>query len=140
MQILHDVKEKSHTRSYRDSSDAYRLVDKATVTAHAQPVILGQAIRDVRGDLTQAQLADAVNTDQGTVSRWENGNLRPELDDLRAIEDAAGVPHGTILRRAGYVAEIKTVRDALEADRTIPRAAIPYLLDAVEAARKGAAR
>lgn len=137
MRILHDVKEESHTWNYKDSSVAYRLVDTYGVTAQDAPVSLGQAIRELRGQLTQVELAARVKTDQGTVSRWEHGNLKPELDDLKAIEEAVGAPHGTIVRRCGYVAELVTVEDALQADPTIPRDQLHLIFAAIEAARKG---
>lgn len=107
------------------------------MTAHHAPMMLGAAIREVRGNLTQDELAAKLNTDQGTVSRWENGKLRPDLNDIKAIEDAVGVPHGTVLRRAGYIAEVVTVEDALEADASVPREHIPAILAVVDAARSG---
>ena len=106
------------------------------MTAHDATVPLGEVIREVRGTLTQDDLADAVGTDQGTVSRWERGNLRPTLDDLRAIEDALGLHHGAIVRRAGYVEDLTSVKAALEADPSIPAKSIPYLLATIDAARK----
>lgn len=136
MQLFHDVKENFHGRSYTHSLAAYRLLDSAAVGAHHQAVTLGDAIREVRGPMTQDELARAVGTDQGTVSKWESGRIWPGYDDLPKIEKAAGVPRGTILRRAGYVAEIRTLDDWLEADSTIPRPDLDVIRAAIAAARK----
>lgn len=106
------------------------------MTAHAPRVTIGEAIREVRGGMTQTELASAVGTDQGTVSKWETGGLNPSFDDLPKIEEACGVARGTILRRAGYVAELTSLKDWLEADSSILPANIDLVLQAVESARK----
>lgn len=103
--------------------------------AQDQSVPLGEAIRDVRGSMTQDQLAKAVQTDQGTVSKWETGRIWPELDDLPKIERACGVPVGTILRRAGYVDELTSLDDWLDADSTIGRADLDLIKQAITTAR-----
>jgi len=36
-------------------------------------------------DLTQKEVAQATGRSQGTVSRWEDGILKPNVDDIRAI-------------------------------------------------------
>lgn len=38
---------------------------------------------------TQADLATIAGTRQGTVSRWETGELLPDLDQMSRIRDAA---------------------------------------------------
>lgn len=40
-------------------------------------------------DLTQKELAAICGTSQGTVSKWEKGELSPSLDDLTAIREYA---------------------------------------------------
>jgi transcriptional regulator with XRE-family HTH domain len=40
--------------------------------------------------LTQAQLAELTGVTQATVSRWENGDLSPSLDELRRIKAKYG--------------------------------------------------
>lgn len=125
-----------HEGSYTHSHAAYRLLDSAAVGAHHQAVPLGEAIREVRGSMTQDELARAVNTDQGTISKWESGRIWPDFDDLPRIEKAVGVPLGTILRRAGYVAEIKTLDDWLEADSSLARADVDIIKATLAAARK----
>lgn len=77
---------------------------------------LGAAIRAARGSLTQEALAEIVKTDQPTISKWERGKQQPSFDEVRAIEDAAGLPHGFILRSAGYVDDPQTPEEAIRND------------------------
>ena len=70
--------------------------------------------------VSQTDIADALNTDQPTVSRWARGMRRPPLDALPVIERLCGVPLGTILRRAGYV-EYPAELDTEQAIRSDPR-------------------
>ena len=42
--------------------------------------------------LTQIQLAERIDRDHKTISRWENGHRAPDLDDLILMADALGVP------------------------------------------------
>lgn len=49
-------------------------------------------IRKIRKEvlgLTQKQLADLCDVDQGTVSRWEQGRLDPRLSDLKKMREKA---------------------------------------------------
>lgn len=39
--------------------------------------------------LTQAELAKIANVSQGTVSKWENGELEPDRDELGRIREEA---------------------------------------------------
>lgn len=39
--------------------------------------------------LTQAAFAEIAGVTQATVSRWENGEFEPNLDDLERIRGAA---------------------------------------------------
>lgn len=41
--------------------------------------------------LTQQQLADRLGTTDVTVSRWETGKRRPNLDAQEAISEALGI-------------------------------------------------
>ena len=41
--------------------------------------------------LTQQQLADRMGTSDVTISRWETGDRRPDLDAQEAIADALGI-------------------------------------------------
>lgn len=51
-------------------------------------------IRKIRKEvlgLTQKQLADLCDVDQGTVSRWEQGTLEPRLSDLKKMREKASL-------------------------------------------------
>ena len=37
-------------------------------------------LRKLRGDVTQAQLAEALGVERNTVVRWENGRATPKLE------------------------------------------------------------
>lgn len=45
-------------------------------------------IRKAILDISQADLAAIANTTQASVSRWEKGELQPDLEQLRRIRDA----------------------------------------------------
>lgn len=50
------------------------------------------ALRFIRKDvlsLSQAELAAVAEVSQGTVSKWEAGELAPSLDEMSKIRDAA---------------------------------------------------
>lgn len=88
--------------------------------------------------VSQVDIADALGTDQPTVSRWARGARRPPLDALPVIEQLCRVPKGTILRRAGYVEDVDDldVRAAIMADPRLPDIAKQMLADAYDSAVK----
>lgn len=50
------------------------------------------SIRHIRKsvlDLSQAELAAIAGVSQGTVSKWENGELNPNRDEMARIRDEA---------------------------------------------------
>jgi predicted transcriptional regulator len=47
-----------------------------------------QHIRKRVLDVSQSGLAEIAGTTQASVSRWEAGELQPDLEHLRAIRDA----------------------------------------------------
>lgn len=50
------------------------------------------ALRRIRKDvlsLSQAEIATLVGVSQGTVSKWENGELAPSLSEMSIIRDEA---------------------------------------------------
>lgn len=74
-----------------------------------------QSLREERG-LSQEAFGLAIGESQQTVSLLEKGRRRATLDDLRRIERVLKIPHGYVVRAAGYVDDPKTVREAIEAD------------------------
>lgn len=97
---------------------------------------IGQAIRRAYegAALTQVQLAEKLSTDQAVVSRWVHDNARPSLEKLVEIEQVCSRPRGFILRAAGYVDEVLTVRDLLAIDPGLSDLARRVLLRAYEEA------
>lgn len=115
-------------------------VDGPYGEAHVDDVKLGQAIRQVRGDIDQRDLATAIGRDQGTISKWEQDRGRPDLEHLAAIEIVANVPRGTVLRVAGYIEDAEgDVRSAILAARELSDAQKRTLLDVYEALRSSGA-
>jgi hypothetical protein len=61
------------------------------------------------------RLADhGLVADQPKVSKWERGTITPNLEQIVAMEDVFGRPHGWVLMQAGFVdadALVKRRRD-----------------------------
>src|SRR5690348_13485823 len=58
---------------------------------------VGSQIRTFRrsrdgAELLQSDLANALGVPQNTISRWESGTYRPQLDDLVRLSAFFGVP------------------------------------------------
>ena len=55
---------------------------------------LEQRLRDIRVEqgLSQETLAERVNVSRQTVSKWENGAVRPSADNLAALSQVFGLP------------------------------------------------
>jgi len=51
---------------------------------------IGRAIRRVRGELTLKEFAAAIARDERTVSRWEDGKERPQLDAIFSVKALRG--------------------------------------------------
>ena len=49
--------------------------------------------------LTQVELAERLNVSQSTITSWENGNRRPDLDLLPVIAQIFGVSVDELLGR-----------------------------------------
>lgn len=78
---------------------------------------LGVCIKTARGERTQAWLAEAIGAgDQSTVSDYEVGRSRVNLDQVVAIEDALGLHRGQLLVASGYVPEVQNAEDAIKLD------------------------
>jgi phage repressor protein C with HTH and peptisase S24 domain len=66
----------------------------------------GKAIQAARkrAGLTQTDLAERVGVQQGTVARWESGEIAAPMSRLRKIAEATGVALAEILDIAGQAA------------------------------------
>jgi transcriptional regulator with XRE-family HTH domain len=88
---------------------------------------MGAEIRRLRGELSQAEFARLMGVSQAGVSLWESGGVDFGYDQVCGIEEALGVPAGTLARLAGYVdangstgpftVPVETVDDVIEALR-----------------------
>ena len=71
---------------------------------------IGKRIRQVRGNLTQGQLAKILEVKQNTVSRWEKWGVAPDEDTLKKLAEFGGVTIEWLLRGqahpAGQLAEM----------------------------------
>lgn len=87
---------------------------------HSLLARVGQAIRAERqaARITQEELAERVEVDQSTISGWERATGLVGIDQIAAVEQALGIPAGTVLRRARYLPEIDTVW-AIQSDPAI---------------------
>jgi transcriptional regulator with XRE-family HTH domain len=61
---------------------------------------IGIQIRVARktASLTQQQLAERIDRDVKSISRWENGHRPPDLNELLLLADAIGVPLADLVR------------------------------------------
>lgn len=84
---------------------------------------LGAVIRQARLDSdypTQVQLAATIGVEQTKLSRWERGQLWPNLDELARLEDVLRLPRGDLLIRCGAVGlPTLPTEQAILADRTL---------------------
>ena len=65
---------------------------------------LGKKIRKLRMEhaLKSKELAALMGVEPGNISRWENDKVTPDADSIRSIENALGVPFGTIIDCQSY--------------------------------------
>lgn len=98
---------------------------------------LGGALRVARvgKQLTQNQLAELIDTDPETISRFERGATLPSLVRLLGLADALGVTVGSLLgsassRASDEWAELESLFARLTArDRTLAQALIRTIVD-----------
>lgn len=77
-------------------------------------VAVGSAIRDVRGGMSQDDLAAAIGKNQRTLSAYEDGRVRVPLHLIPEIERACGARKGAVMRKAGLVED--STEAAIEGD------------------------
>lgn len=46
----------------------------------------------INNNLSQKELGEIIGTSQQNIARYENGNNKPNIDSLKRIADALGVP------------------------------------------------
>lgn len=93
-----------------------------------------------KGRITQTALAEQLGVQQNTISRWVTGETTPSLDQIKALEVAAGRPVGFVLRQAGFVESSRTLENAVDSDPTLDEADRRLVRDAVDFARFRAAQ
>ncbi len=61
----------------------------------------GEFIRGLRDEvgISLRELAEELNVNRGTISRWESDDLAISLDSLEAIADALGKPRQEVAMR-----------------------------------------
>lgn len=91
---------------------------------------LGDAIRAAMKDRArQVDAGAAAGVDQATISRYIRGESIPNLDVVKAIEETSGRPLGWIAIQAGYVADVKTVAEAIAVDPDLDDGERQILMD-----------
>ena len=98
---------------------------------------LGAAVRSAYlGRFTQAELAARLGVAQNTISRWSTGDVKPSLQDVARIEDACDVPRGFVLRSAGYVIDLRSTEEMINADINLTKEQRELLLVAYRVATR----
>lgn len=110
------------------------MIDTTEFPTSAQ---LGAAIRSAyQGRFTQSQLAARLGVAQNTISRWSTGDVKPSLQDIARIEDACDVPRGFVLRSAGYVIDLRSTEEMINADINLTKEQRELLLVAYRVATR----
>lgn len=75
---------------------------------------LGYLIKKKRKEkhLTQQELADKLYVSSTTISKWENGNSRPDLEKLKSISSALDIPLPLLLEMDSAETDESTERTA----------------------------
>lgn len=102
---------------------------------------LGEAIRACRlGHATQDEIAERTGIGQSTLSAYEQGKSVPNVLQLYAIEAACNRVAGWIVVRAGLVAEVKTIPEAIAVAPELSDGARKALLSLYEGVLEGVTR
>ena len=94
-----------------------------------------EALRRARIEkgLSQQQLADALNVDRSTVTKWETGNRQPDAETLARLSSVLGANVGALLgaaRASGEKPQVILVDD----ERIILTGGLPVLRSAMPGA------
>lgn len=94
-----------------------------------------EALRRARIEkgLSQQQLADALNVDRSTVTKWETGNRQPDAETLARLSSVLGTNVGALLgaaRASGETPQVILVDD----ERIILTGGLPVLRSALPGA------
>lgn len=96
---------------------------------------IGGNLRRVREGVgeTQGQFAERLNTDQGSISKWETGAALPRLTDMVHRLEAAGInPMGLFLDGEPLDPDVRRAVDAL---KMLPSPMVGAIADALETMR-----
>jgi transcriptional regulator with XRE-family HTH domain len=91
---------------------------------------VGHRIRELRASfagkgISQAELAQAMNTTPNTISRWETGVYKPSLSDLDSIATFFGIPIEHMFVKAELPAQMNVL---LSAASSMDEAALQELI------------
>lgn len=98
-----------------------------------------------KAGLRQGDIAEALNVDPATVSRWSRGMQRIDLEVFPLLDELCGQRRGYLLELAGYVEQVKStdVRSAIAADTVLTdksKGALGLLYDVLSDQDAAAAR
>lgn len=96
---------------------------------------VGAAMRRFRGRRTQEEVAQAIGTEQPTVSKWEKGLQPPTFRAIYMFESYLGVAHGSVYASAGLVETKDSVELAVATDKALEPEAKEFVLKAYQGAR-----
>ena len=67
-------------------------------------VIVGERIKNLRkeGSLSQVALAEKINSNQKQVSKWERGQIEPNIDMLAKLADYFEVSVDYLIGRSDF--------------------------------------
>lgn len=98
------------------------MLNGATIPAvTVQADKLGRALADARESmgLSKAEVARRYGSDPAVIGRFESGEQIPTLPKLDRLCAVLGVDLGDLLAAAGVIATSRSVRHAIETDRTL---------------------
>ena len=73
-------------------------MSRGPYTPSPQELVLLLKEQRIRAGLTQEQVAEALDTSQATVARWERGEVDVSVSNLLKLAALFGVPPGALIR------------------------------------------